>query len=196
MGRIFLVRHGQARDDESRDPDLSDLGLRQAAAVAGRLDQSRITAIWHSPHRRATETARVIASRLDSEPNVCRSLDDLTPVPSAARRGDYPRRMHAWLDSVADAERDEDGVTLSAAWRDLRARAEGKEVVMVTHAFVIARFVADTLDAPQAAWMRLRTANASLTVIGTDGLDSPTLEGFNDTGHLELRGLLPDTPQR
>jgi broad specificity phosphatase PhoE len=76
-GTIVLVRHGEStwvaegRIQGRADPPLSELGRRQAALVAARLADSAVTpplpvpagpplACWHSPLRRAAETARFI----------------------------------------------------------------------------------------------------------------------------------------
>ncbi len=73
----MLVRHGEStwvaegRIQGRADPPLSELGRRQAALVAARLADSAATpplpipagsplACWHSPQRRAAETARSI----------------------------------------------------------------------------------------------------------------------------------------
>ena len=67
---LLFIRHGlPLRIDEGdaagpADPALSDLGHRQAAAVAAWLDHERLDALWVSPMRRARETAAPIAERL------------------------------------------------------------------------------------------------------------------------------------
>jgi len=76
---LVLVRHGEStwvaegRFQGSQDPPLSDLGRRQAALVAQRLEQrdertplpiptGPPIGIWHSPLGRAAETARIVAA--------------------------------------------------------------------------------------------------------------------------------------
>jgi broad specificity phosphatase PhoE len=74
---LVLVRHGESawiaegRFQGQGDPPLSDVGIRQAAAVAARLAAPHSppalpvpdhppVAIWHSPLRRAAQTAEVV----------------------------------------------------------------------------------------------------------------------------------------
>jgi len=63
---IVLVRHGatdwnlEHRCQGSTDRDLSDVGLRQAEEIAGRLRQETIHGVYSSDLRRARRTAEVI----------------------------------------------------------------------------------------------------------------------------------------
>jgi broad specificity phosphatase PhoE len=67
-GRLFLVRHGRtALNAEGRlrghlDPQLDEIGLREAAAVAFELSEWRIVKILSSPLLRARQTAGAIAA--------------------------------------------------------------------------------------------------------------------------------------
>jgi len=71
---VILIRHGQTefnrvfsvtrRDPGIRDPHLTDLGRRQAAAVAQALRPSRLRKLISSPYARALETAGIIAEHL------------------------------------------------------------------------------------------------------------------------------------
>ncbi len=71
---VILIRHGQTefnrvfsvtrRDPGIRDPHLTDLGRRQAAAVAQALRPSRLRRLISSPYARALETAGIIAEHL------------------------------------------------------------------------------------------------------------------------------------
>lgn len=186
MSRLYLVRHGEASGDETDDPGLSEHGRSQVRALVRRLRSRPVTEVWHGPRRRTTETADLVAVGLGvtrCEPTDL--LDDRTPVPSAARRGDYPAHRAPWFATVPPDERDEDGALLSAAWQDLSLQAQGVDVLLVTHAFVAAWLVREVLDAPAAAWMRLGVANTGLTTITWDDDGQARLEAFNETAHLE-----------
>ena len=67
---LLFIRHGlplrinEGDSDGPADPALSDLGRRQAAALAAWLAEERVDAIWVSPMRRARETAVPLADRL------------------------------------------------------------------------------------------------------------------------------------
>jgi serine/threonine-protein phosphatase PGAM5 len=190
---LYLIRHGEASETDTpagcvNGPGLSDTGRRQTRALAARLTGRTFAAVLHSPSRRAAETAEILGRALSGVP--VRSSDlltDRTPVPSDARRSDYPERHLAWLDQTAEDEKDRDGLALSEAVDRLSsaalATAAVGPVVLVTHAFVIGWFVRTALDAPTWRWMGLNSANTGVTIIRY-GPTGPTLLSFNDTGHL------------
>src|SRR5229473_4704157 len=72
---VILIRHGQTefnrmfsvtqRDPGIRDPHLTDLGRRQAAAVAQVLRSSSLGRLNTSPYARALETAGIITEHLN-----------------------------------------------------------------------------------------------------------------------------------
>lgn len=70
---LYCIRHGQSlynaqgRVQGHSDVALSELGLRQADAVAEALARLPIEAVYSSPLRRAMQTAEVLAGRLKLE---------------------------------------------------------------------------------------------------------------------------------
>ncbi|MEV6835004.1 histidine phosphatase family protein [Streptomyces sp. NPDC051133] len=62
MTVIYLVQHAEKKR-EPGDPDLTELGRRQAAKTAEWVRQVGVRALFTSPLRRARETAQMIASR-------------------------------------------------------------------------------------------------------------------------------------
>jgi serine/threonine-protein phosphatase PGAM5 len=187
---LYLVRHAEAAGADGDDPGISEHGRSQARALGERLAVTRFAAAFHSPRRRAAETAAII---LDARPDVptspCELVDDRTPVPSAHRRDEYPKRYWPWLEATPPAERDQDAAGLCDAVSQLAAAADRVAdvgpILVVTHAFVIGWFVRSALDTPIWRWMDLISANTGLSVIRytTDGA---ALVTFNDTGHLAL----------
>ncbi len=120
-GTLVLVRHGEStwiaegRFQGRQNPPLSELGLRQAGLVAGRLaERSEQTplpippgppiGIWHSPLDRAAATARAIA---DSQPTAVtlHLADGLTEI----AQGDWEGQPHGIVSTRWAAE--------LAAWR-------------------------------------------------------------------------------
>ena len=69
---LLVIRHAlpeaEVRDDGPADPPLSPLGLRQAEAPADFLAGETVDAIVTSTMRRAIETGRPLAERLDISP--------------------------------------------------------------------------------------------------------------------------------
>lgn len=104
MSRLMLVRHGQASQDR-----LTDLGLRQARALAERWREEgiRLDAVWHGALERQRETAAVVAARCDLPcPQLLAGLDE------------YP--AEAIVERLAPrlADDDEAYAALYAAWRN------------------------------------------------------------------------------
>ncbi|RMF44553.1 MAG: histidine phosphatase family protein [Planctomycetota bacterium] len=76
MAEILLIRHGQsannALDEALRvcDPNLTEVGRRQAIALADHLQDQAIDRLYCSPFRRSLETTRPIADRLGIRPSI------------------------------------------------------------------------------------------------------------------------------
>jgi broad specificity phosphatase PhoE len=70
---IFLARHGESdwnaanRFQGHSDRPLTDLGLRQAEALAEAVEAEHVEAIYSSPLIRALETAKIVAARTGIE---------------------------------------------------------------------------------------------------------------------------------
>ena len=117
---LALVRHGESawiaegRFQGRGDPPLSDVGLRQAAAVGARMaatdetpavpvPNSAPVAIWHSPLRRATQTAQAIHEAREADAPL-QPLDSLTELSQGEWEGlthnevreQYPEQLAAW----------------------------------------------------------------------------------------------------
>jgi broad specificity phosphatase PhoE len=105
---IYLARHGET-DDNARgvvqgwiDTPLNDRGRDQARALAERVADLGLAAVWTSQLCRASETARIVADTLGLEPRVDDRLAE-------SRRGSWQGR------ALADIERDEPHAW--AAWK-------------------------------------------------------------------------------
>lgn len=81
-GRIILVRHGETDWNKKRylgwgDVPLNGIGLAQAQAVADRLADRRVDAIYCSPLVRAVETIRPFLERRGLEMTLSEDLKEL-----------------------------------------------------------------------------------------------------------------------
>ena len=119
---LALVRHGESawiaegRFQGRGDPPLSDVGSRQAAAVGARmaapaempslpLPEYPPLAIWHSPLRRAAQTAQAIHEAREADAPL-RPLETLTELGQGDWEGHthdevrerYPEELAAWRD--------------------------------------------------------------------------------------------------
>lgn len=70
VGRLFVIRHGQTEHNASHilqgpriDTGLSDLGQRQAAALAAAMAKEPLSVLFTSPLVRARETAQAVVQR-------------------------------------------------------------------------------------------------------------------------------------
>jgi probable phosphoglycerate mutase len=120
--KLVLVRHGESawiaegRFQGHGDPPLSDVGLRQAAAVGARLAAPSETpslpvpdhpplAIWHSPLLRAIQTARAVHQAREADAPL-RPLDTLIELGQGEWEGlthdevrsRWPQELAAWRD--------------------------------------------------------------------------------------------------
>jgi probable phosphoglycerate mutase len=195
---LYLVRHAeQERAAAGQDPDsgVSALGVRQANRLGSRLAGVPFDVIRHSPLRRATQTARIVASYLPGVPvSPSELLRDRTPIPPADELSAVPAPYRAFLDRVPAEERDPGARQLSAVVEELAtAGARDRHELLVTHNYVIGWFVRHAVDAPAWRWMGLNQFNCALTIIQISSGLPPVLITFNDLGHLpiELRGQAP-----
>jgi broad specificity phosphatase PhoE len=181
VSRLFLIRHGDAAGEDG-DPGLSPLGVVQSRLLGERLRAEGVVEVRHGPRRRAAETAAVLGALCGTPVVVDPALEDRTPVPAPGEQALYPDWMGSWFAAVPPAERDEGGRRLTAAVR--ACLADDRQLALVTHAFVVAWFVRQILDAPVPAWTAIAAANAGLTTIDRRPGRPPRLAGVNDLGHL------------
>ena len=118
---LALVRHGEStwvadgRFQGQADPPLTDIGRRQARAIGARLAAPGAppavplpdvppVAIWHSPLRRATETAQAIHEAREADAPL-RPLETLLEISQGEWEGlthdevssRYPDHLRGWL---------------------------------------------------------------------------------------------------
>ena len=186
---IYLVRHGQTETNRDRriqgqsDRSLTDLGRRQAAALATALP--RAAPIVSSPLRRAQETAATLGPahgpptlderwiELDYGDFEGRLIDDVRPAIWENWLTD-PSWTPLNGESLAQAE-----ARVRAACEDLRPHAERNEdVIVVTHVNPIKLAVAWAVGAPAQLVLRLYVELASITTIGIGHAGQPVLTSF------------------
>jgi probable phosphoglycerate mutase len=192
---LYLVRHGEHQDAEHglTDGPLSPRGRRQAALLADRLSGIPLDAVWHSPLRRAAETARIVAERLPAvSPEPTALLFDCVPT---GMTDETPSAYEPFFGAVTEEEIEAGRAQLADATGEFLVRKQGEvHELLITHNFVIAWFVRDVLQAPEWRWMTLNQANCGLTVLAQKPGRPWTLVTHNDLAHLpvELRTGLPD----
>ncbi|NQX12967.1 histidine phosphatase family protein [Microbacteriaceae bacterium VKM Ac-2855] len=192
---IYLVRHGEQQDAEHGLPDgpLSARGGRQARLIAERLGGVPFTGAWHSPLRRAEETAQKfheVLPALRSEPSSL--LFDCIP---SGPTPDMPRAFDSFFGGVTEAEIEAGRAQMQDAVQEFLTPSIGdRHDLLITHNFVIGWFVRHVFDAPEWRWLGVNQANCGLTIIRVRSRKPPVLVVHNDLAHLpvELRTGLPE----
>lgn len=193
---LYLVRHGEHQNAEHglADGPLSPRGRRQASLLADRLSGVPLSAVWHSPLERASETARAVAARLPSvSPQPSALLFDCVPT---GMTPDTPAAFESFFGGVTEAEVEAGRAQMEDAVSEFLVRKPGDvHELLITHNFVISWFVREVLQTPEWRWMSLNQAHCGLTVISQKQGRPWTLVAHNDLAHLpvELRTGLPET---
>jgi broad specificity phosphatase PhoE len=187
---LIIVRHGRTAANASgellgrRDPDLDELGRRQADAIGQAL--SGVDRVVSSPLRRCRETAVAVSPTVDVDDRLV-ELDygefegvpvaDISASTWAAWRADT-----AWAPPGGESLDD----LASRVWpalSDLIEDATGHDVVVVSHVSPIKAALAWALGVGIEAQWRCFVAQASIMRIGIrDGV--PALHSFNEVHHL------------
>lgn len=202
--RLVLVRHGATANNAERrftgqaDVALSELGRRQAEALAAALADETFDLIVSSDLARARQTAELIAARHHARPR----LDpDLREVDVGAWEGQVYAEVAAREGALLERwESDPDtppapgGGESFAQLRDRAARAVARaqmecpagSVLCVTHGGLIGVLLCHLLGIPLTHRGQFRRDNAAITEVRL-GAGPAVLTRLNDTCH--LRGL-------
>lgn len=181
MAQIVLVRHGETawsrsgRHTGRTDVPLTDLGRRQAAALAATLDAMRPTRVWASPLRRAWETAELAGLVPEPDERLVEwdygAYEGLTTEQIRERRGN---RWTVFRDGV------EPGQTPGESLEEVAARAagvladlapaedDGGTVVLVAHGHLLRVLASRWLQLPPEAGARFVLDAASVSRLGRE----------------------------
>lgn len=197
--RFILLRHGQTAMSAAKqysgraNPELTELGKKQALAAAQALADTHIDAVVCSPLRRCQQTAAAVVKGRDLR---VETVDDLIEVDFGRWEGKTfaeadaaDPELHArWLKDTSVACPGGESLRavhrrVSAARRELQQRFEGQTVLVVSHVNPIKSFVRQALDSgPQTPnHLFLELASVSEVEFFEGG---STLHRFNDVGHL------------
>jgi phosphoserine phosphatase len=201
MTKIILVRHGHV---EGIDPPrfrgrteilLTDLGVRQAAATAGRISKSwALAAIYTSPMRRCVATAKAISVATGVAHETLGTLNDLDYGSWQGRthqevEAQDPELFARWREAphlvrfpAGDSLQDLVGRGADAI-RLVLDRHKIQTVVMVGHDSVNRAILLQLLDQPLSAYWRLTQDPCGISEI--DVLDGRVCARLvNGTRHL------------
>jgi len=201
----LLVRHGVTEHSVERrfsgsggrfDPELTELGLQQAAAAAAELEaRGGAEVLVCSPMRRTRQTADVIGERIGLRPIAVPGLEE-------ARFGEWDGHTFAevmtrWPDAMADWLASPDvappgGESLrevyarvSAALDSVLADHAGRRIVVAGHVGSIRSLTARALGSPLESMTRMELSPASITTLTWYADGNSSMRSFAESAHLE-----------
>jgi broad specificity phosphatase PhoE len=172
--------------------------MAQAEALAVRLTEEGLAAIYASPLRRALQTAEIIARasglQVQIEPGL-REIDfgcweELTRTEIVSR---YPDQMQAWETDPAKEPAPHGGESLSQAARRVKAtyddvvrrHDDGEAVLLVAHGGILQALLCQVLGPPlRARWSYLLRAAALSELRVFAG--QPVLVSLNESHYLPM----------
>jgi len=209
---LIMVRHGRTALTESRkisggdgeNPDLSELGNKDAGEVALELTRvgtsgtfsylAKPVAVIHSPVKRAAQTASKIAHKLGAEQV---ELDDLREIGFGNWDGltneelfvGYEKQYQAWRGSYdvappnGESLKDFD-VRVNRSLDFILDKFAGKTVVVVAHVMPIRGLLRIANDASVAGYWRVDLGPASISIARFWGREGAEIVCVNSTSHL------------
>lgn len=209
---LIMVRHGRTALTESRkisggdgeNPDLSELGQKDASEAAVELSRlgtsgafsflSKPVAVVHSPIKRAAQTATTIANRLDIEQIELGELreigfgdwDGLTNEELVVA---YEKQYQSWRGSFeisppnGESLKDFD-IRVQRSLDYLLDKFAGKTVVVVAHVMPIRGLLRIANDASIAGFWRVDLGPGSISIARFWGREAAEVVCVNSTSHL------------
>ena len=179
--RVILVRHGEAAIEPGTicgrlDPPLSAAGRSRIGRVARWLAEAEIAAVYTSPARRATQTARLLAAGRALRVERVLALREVDfgafeGLTWEEARALDPETCAAWLARPHDVtfpggEAFESvSVRALAALSSLRASRRGESLLVVAHAGVNRAILADALGTTAANAFRIDQAPGAVNLV-------------------------------
>jgi probable phosphoglycerate mutase len=199
--RIYLIRHGatilsaEDRFAGATDVDLSEEGRRQAEALALRLSDDHITAVYCSPMKRTVETATIVARPQGLTPIRRDGLREINHGRwESLRRSDveaqFPDEYAAWEEDpfIYAPLEGESGLSVMAralpVIREIVLKHRDENVAVVSHKATIRLIISSLLGFdPRGYRDRLDQAPACLNVLDFKDPVRARLMIFNDVSH-------------
>jgi broad specificity phosphatase PhoE len=197
VSTLLLARHGQSlsnavrRFQGAQDIALSDLGVRQAGALAGAVRRRPLRAVYASPLERARRTAEIVGEAVGM-PVTClgdlrelclgewegRTVDEIRALPGDPYT-QWVRDPLVCLPPGGEPLTDVQERVVRVMDEIAGAHGRGEEVLVVCHGGVISAYLAHCLGLPLSAIWRLSLGNGSISEVSP-----PRVLSMNDTTHL------------
>lgn len=187
---LILIRHARPEQimaaDGPADPSLTDIGRRQARAVAGWLAAEPFDALYTSPLVRARQTADPLARLVGIDATVrsgIREYDSEDPsyVPVEVLRQD----KQAWRTFLAEesvVDRTGFVTEVTTTLEQIIADHRGERVVVVCHGGVINAWAAHVLGLSSQLFFNPDYTSVNRFMAASSGERS--IVSLNETGHL------------
>ncbi len=198
---ILLIRHGQTDWNAAglwqghRDIPLNEVGQAQANALAYRLANWPIQAVYSSDLKRAKMTAVPLAAAHNQHPILDpiwreRDVGDFSGLTGKEAREKFPEIWAEMKNGLLNPPNGEDALTLRqraiTAYDRLRTRHNGEIIAVVSHGGTLANVIAHVLEIPADRYGRFRlNGNTGLSIIEISEPRGGQLILLNDTSHLE-----------
>jgi alpha-ribazole phosphatase len=200
LSKLLLVRHGDIESGSAlrywgqSDVKLSAVGLRQAERLRDCLATERIDAIYTSNLQRALVTAKVIASKHQSNVIICNELNEVNfgkveglTFNEVSRL--YPEVAQMWVSQslsleFPDGENfDKFNNRVSKFLSRLERHVPDETILIVAHAGPLRLLVCYLLGLELRHWRQFRLDLASLSIVATYS-QGAILNLLNDVSHL------------
>lgn len=192
---LVLVRHARPvrleTEEGPADPDLTEVGHRQAGAVADWLaGDGPLAATYASPLRRAVQTAAPVAAALGHQPRIDDRFAEWDRDASAYIPMEELREEHdELLEHLFSGRLDRLGIDVVgfrrrvlAGFADVAAAHPGERAVVVCHGGVINCYLADVLGLDRLLFFEPGYTSVSRVLVARTG--ERTLVSVNETAHL------------
>jgi broad specificity phosphatase PhoE len=177
--RVFLIRHADASEGEQypdRGRHLTEIGRRQAEALARRLASWQLEAIFCSDMYRAYETAAAIRNY---HPDIPFVVDAVFREVSAST-----------LEEEIDAVDGELNARLEAAWQQI-VTMPYQTTAIVTHNGLIKYLIGRAIRYERKLKPRFHSAYTGITALAVKTRNRASLQFFNNTSHLTREIVAP-----
>ena len=200
MSKLLLVRHGDTESGSAlrywgqSDVKLSGAGLGQAERLRDRLATEKIDAIYTSNLQRASVTAKVIASKHQSNVITCDELNEVNFGKIEGLTFDEVSRLYsevaqAWVSrslglEFPDGENfDKFNNRVSKFLSTLEKHTPEETILIVAHAGPLRLLVCHLLGLELRHWRQFRLDLASLSIVETYS-QGAILNLLNEVSHL------------
>lgn len=199
---LLVIRHARPERVQvttgTADPDLTELGHRQASAVADALIDAGVGHIVASPMQRARQTAAPLAERLGHDVEIIDGLIEVDAhsqqyMPIEELKAEDPAGFKAFIDDAdgifGPTGRTQFTANVVGAFEQVIDANAGKTVAVFCHGMVTAVWLTHLLGVDEPFAMSPDYASISRVMVSRrHGVES--VRSFNETLHL---AGLPDT---